>query len=40
MRKRFEVQLSVGQLPISELLINFKSKNALEQLISYWLKCK
>ncbi|MDR3338592.1 MAG: ISNCY family transposase, partial [Candidatus Symbiothrix sp.] len=34
MRKRFEVQLSIGQLQLSELLINPKSKNALEQLIA------
>jgi hypothetical protein len=34
MRKRFEVQISIGQLPISGLLINPKSKNALEQVIA------
>jgi len=34
MRKRFEVQICIGQLPISKLFINPKSKNALEQLIA------
>jgi len=34
MRKRFELQLSIGQTPISEIYINPKSKNALDQLIA------
>jgi len=34
MRKRFELQLSLGQTPISEIYINPKSKNALDQLIA------
>jgi hypothetical protein len=34
MRKRFELQLSIGQTPISEIYINPKSKNTLDQLIA------
>ncbi len=34
MRKRFEQQLSIGQLPISETKINIKSKNALDELLA------
>ena len=34
MRKRFELQFSLGQTPVSEIYINPKSKNALEQLIA------
>jgi hypothetical protein len=34
MRKRFELQLNIGQTPISEIYINPKSKNALDQLIA------
>jgi hypothetical protein len=34
MRQRFELQLRIGQTPISELYINPKSKNALDQLIA------
>jgi IS5 family transposase len=34
MRKRFEQQLSIGQLPISETRINIKSKNALDELLA------
>ena len=34
MRKRFELQLRIGQTPISEIYINPKSKNALDQLIA------
>ncbi|MDR3327660.1 MAG: ISNCY family transposase [Prevotellaceae bacterium] len=34
MRKRFETQINIGQIPISELMINPKNKNALEQLIA------
>ena len=34
MRKRFELQLSIGQTSIEEFYINPKSKNALEQLIA------
>jgi hypothetical protein len=34
MRKRFDLQLSIGQIPIHELYINPKSKNALDQLIA------
>jgi len=34
MRKRFEQQLSIGQLPISETRINSKSKNALDELLA------
>ena len=34
MRKRFETQMSLGQTPISEITINPRSKNALEQLIA------
>jgi len=34
MRKRFELQLRIGQTPISEIYIPQKSKNALDQLIS------
>ena len=34
MRKRFELQLSIGQTPISEIYIHPTSKNALDQLIA------
>jgi len=34
MRKRFELQMKIGQTPISEIYINPKSKNSLEQLIA------
>ena len=34
MRQRFELQMSIGQTPISEIYINPKSKNSLEQLIA------
>jgi hypothetical protein len=34
MRKRFDLQLSIGQTPIHEIRINPKSKNALDQLIA------
>ena len=34
MRQRFDIQLRIGQAPISELYINPKSKNALDQLIA------
>lgn len=34
MRERFEQQLSIGQLPISETRINSKSKNALDELLA------
>jgi len=34
MRKRFELQLSIGQTPISEIYISPKSKNPLDQLIA------
>ena len=34
MRKRFELQMSIGQIPISEIYINPKSKNSLEQLLA------
>jgi hypothetical protein len=34
MRARFELQMSIGQRPISEIPINPKSKNPLEQLIA------
>ena len=34
MRKRFEQQMRIGQLPISELQINPKSTNAMDQLIT------
>ena len=33
MRKRFEQQLAIGQLPIEEILIPVKSKNALDELL-------
>lgn len=33
MRKRFEQQLGLGQLPIEATLINPKSKNALDELL-------
>ena len=33
MRKRFELQLRIGQTPIHEITINPKSKNALDQLV-------
>jgi hypothetical protein len=34
MRKRFEQQLGLGQLPIEETFINPKSKNSLDQLLA------
>lgn len=34
MRKRFEQQLSIGQIPISGTKINNKSKNALDELLA------
>ena len=34
MRKRFELQLGIGQTPISEIYINPKSKNGLDQLVA------
>ncbi|MDR0395006.1 MAG: hypothetical protein LBH77_07615 [Tannerella sp.] len=34
MRKRFEQQLRIGQIPVGEIKINPKSTNALEQLIA------
>jgi hypothetical protein len=34
MRKRFEQQLSIGQLPIEETYINPKSKNAVDELVA------
>ena len=34
MRKRFEIQLDIGQIPISEIDIDPKSRNALEHLIA------
>ena len=34
MRKRFELQMSICQTPISEIYINPKSRNSLEQLIA------
>ena len=34
MRKRFEQQLGLGQLPIEDALINPKSKNALDELLA------
>lgn len=34
MRKRFEQQLGLGQLPIEEIYINPKSRNALDQLLA------
>jgi len=34
MRKRFEQQLGLGQLPIEAALINPKSKNALDELLA------
>jgi hypothetical protein len=34
MRKRFELQLRIGQTPIEKIYINPKSKNALDQLIA------
>jgi len=34
MRKRFEQQLVVGQLPIEETIIQFKTKNALDELLA------
>ena len=33
MRKRFDVQMKLGQTPISEIYVDPKSKNALDQLI-------
>ena len=33
MRKRFEQQLTIGQLPIEAVCINPKSKNALDELL-------
>jgi hypothetical protein len=34
MRQRFDLQLQIGQTPISEIYINPKSKNSLDQLIA------
>lgn len=34
MRKRFEQQLSIGQIPIEETVINPKSKNAVDELLA------
>jgi hypothetical protein len=34
MRKRFDLQLEIGQTPISEIYINPKSKNSLDQLVA------
>jgi len=34
MRKRFEVQMKIGQTPIHEIYINPKSKNSLDQLLA------
>jgi disulfide oxidoreductase YuzD len=34
MRKRFEVELGLGQTPVSKIYISPKSKNALDQLIA------
>ena len=34
MRKRFELQLGIGQTPVSEIYINPKSKNALDHLVA------
>jgi len=34
MRQRFEQQLSIGQLPISETKISIKSKNSLDELLA------
>ena len=34
MRKRFEQQMQIGQIPISDLQLNPKSTNALDQLIA------
>jgi hypothetical protein len=34
MRKRFELQLKIGQTPIDEIYINPKSKNSLDQLVA------
>jgi hypothetical protein len=34
MRKGFELQLEIGQTPISEIYINAKSRNALDQLVA------
>ncbi len=34
MRKRFEQQLSIGQLPIEETKISLKSKNSLDELLA------
>jgi IS5 family transposase len=34
MRNRFEQQLSIGQIPIDETIINPKSKNALDELLA------
>jgi len=34
MRQRFDLQMKLGQTPISEIFINPKSKNALDQLIA------
>jgi len=34
MRKRFEQQLTLGQLPIEEIFINPKSKNAIDELLA------
>jgi len=34
MRKRFDLQMKIGQTPISEIYINPKSKNSLDQLVA------
>ncbi len=34
MRKRFEQQLTIGQIPIEEICISSKSKNALDELLA------
>ena len=34
MRKRFELQMKIGQTPIEDIYINPKSKNSLDQLIA------
>ena len=34
MRQRFDIQMKLGQTPVSEIYINPKSKNSLDQLIA------
>jgi hypothetical protein len=34
MRKRFEQQLSIGQIPIEETVINPKRKNVVDELLA------